>query len=508
MTQSLESLDRFLSRPLGLVINGTEQAAASGGSFPVVNPATAQTLTTVADGTGADVDLAVAAARVAFESWSSRAPSERADLLWRLGHRVEELAGEFARLEALDNGKPVSESLAVDIPLFTGLMKYYAGWATKIEGETIPTAGGAPFHVYTRREPVGVIAAIIPWNFPLLMCGYKLGPALAAGNTVVLKPAEQTPLSALRLMQVMGEVGFPPGVVNLVTGFGPTAGAPLAAHPGVDKVTFTGETGTGRKIMAAASGNMKRISLELGGKSPSLVFADADLDAAVEGTFGAVFFNQGQCCVAGARVYVQDAVYDDFVARLTERAAQVKLGSGLDPQTTMGPLVSAEQRDRVLSLIDSGLAEGARPASGTGRADESGLRDGYFVSPVILTDVAQDMRVMREEIFGPVALVSRFSTEAEAIQAANDTAFGLASGIWTRDIKRGHRVAAAIRAGVVWVNNYGWFDPAVPYGGFRLSGFGKELGREALDAYLQTKTVWVDLSLCCDVREVTPDRLR
>jgi len=502
MTGSLESLDQFLARPLGLVIAGTEQPATKGGTYPTVNPATGATLTTVADGTEADVDLAVAAARHAFGSWSARAPAARADLLWRLGQRVEELADEFARLEALDNGKPTSESHLVDVPLFTGLMKYYAGWATKIEGETIPAAGGAPFHVYTRREPVGVVAAIIPWNFPLLMCGYKLGPALAAGNTVVLKPAEQTPLSALRLMQVLAEVGFPPGVVNVVTGDGPGAGAPLAAHPDVDKVTFTGETGTGRKIMNAAGGNMKRLSLELGGKSPSLVFADADLDAAVEGTFGAVYFNQGQCCIAGARVYVEDAVYDEFLARLTARLQQVRLGSGLDPATTMGPLVSAEQRDRVHTLIDSGLAEGAHAigpggrdgASRAGRVDDPALADGYYVQPTILTDVTPDMRVMREEIFGPVALVSRFSSEEEAVRAANNTSFGLASGVWTRDIKRGHRVAAAIRAGVVWVNSYGMFDVAVPYGGFKLSGFGKELGREALDAYLQTKTVWVDLS--------------
>lgn len=490
----LETLEAFLARPLGMVINGIEQPAAGGATFPVINPATGQQITSVADGTEQDVNFAVWAARTAFEPWSELPPARRADLLWKLGARIEELADEFARLEAIDNGKPTSESLMVDVPLFAGLMKYYAGWATKIEGDTIPTAGGAPFHVYTRREPVGVVAAIIPWNFPLLMCGYKLGPALAAGNTVVLKPAEQTPLSALRLMQVIAEVGFPPGVVNVVTGFGETAGAPLAAHSDVDKVTFTGETATGRKILVAAGGNMKRLSLELGGKSPSLVFEDADLDAAVEGTFGAVFFNQGQCCIAGARVYVQSSVYDEFLDKLTARVQQVRLGSGLDPATTMGPVVSAEQQARVLALIGSGLEDGATLAVGGGQVSDPALTGGFFVQPTVLTDVRPDMRVMREEIFGPVALVARFDTEDEAVQAANDTSFGLAAGVWTRDIKRGHRVAARIKAGVVWVNNYGWFDVAVPYGGFKMSGFGKELGREALDAYLQTKTVWVDLS--------------
>jgi phenylacetaldehyde dehydrogenase len=345
-------------------------------------------------------------------------------------------------------------------------------------------------HIYTRREPVGVVAAIIPWNFPLLMCGYKLGPALAAGNTVVLKPAEQTPLSALRLAQLIEEVGFPAGVVNVLTGFGPDAGAPLAAHHGVDKITFTGETTTGQKIMEAAKGNMKRLSLELGGKSPSVVFADADLDAAVEGTFGAIYFNQGQCCVAGARVYVQEPVYEEFTQRLVKRLATVRLGSGLDADTTMGPLVSAAQRDRVRSLIDSGVAEGAVPVTGGGIVGGP----GFFVEPTVFTGVRPDMRIMREEIFGPVGMVASFSSEEEAVTAANDTAFGLASGVWTSDIKRGHRMAAAIRAGVVWVNTYGHFDVAVPYGGFGLSGFGKELGRETLDAYLQTKTVWVDLS--------------
>ena len=381
------------------------------------------------------------------------------------------------------------------VPLAAEIFRYYAGWATKIEGSSIPTAAGLPLHVYTRREAVGVVAAIVPWNFPLLMCAYKAGPALAAGNTIVLKPAEQTPLSALRLADLVEEVGFPPGVVNVVTGDGPSAGAPLAAHPGVDKVTFTGETATGRKILEASKGNLKRVSLELGGKSPNVIFADADLDAAVEGTYGAVYFNQGQCCIAGARVYVHEEVEDAFVEKLLAKLKSVRLGSGLLDDTDMGPLVSVEQAERVTGYIGSALAEGATELAGGGAAEmEDDLAGGYFVRPALLTGVTPEMRVMREEIFGPVGMVSTFADEDEVVDAANDTEFGLAAGLWTADVKRAHRVAARLQAGTVWINTYGFFDVAVPYGGFRMSGYGKELGEEALEPYLQTKSVWTDLS--------------
>jgi len=480
---------------LRMLIGGERLDAASGERLEVLNPATGEILATVPAAGPDDVDAAVAAARRALPVWQGLAPARRAELMWNLGTRIGELSEELATLEALDNGKTRGDALMVDIPLAAEIFRYYAGWATKIEGSSIPTAAGLPLHVYTRREAVGVVAAIVPWNFPLLMCAYKAGPALAAGNTIVLKPAEQTPLSALRLADLVEEVGFPPGVVNVVTGDGPSAGAPLAAHPGVDKVTFTGETATGRKILEASKGNLKRVSLELGGKSPNVVFADADLDAAVEGTYGAVYFNQGQCCIAGARVYVHAEVEDAFVEKLLAKLKSVRLGSGLLDDTDMGPLVSVEQAERVTGYIDSALAEGATELAGGGAAEmEEDLAGGYFVRPALLTGVTPEMRVMREEIFGPVGMVSTFVDEDEVVAAANDTEFGLAAGLWTADVKRAHRVAARLHAGTVWINTYGFFDVAVPYGGFRMSGYGKELGEEALDPYLQTKSVWTDLS--------------
>ncbi|MBS1894580.1 MAG: aldehyde dehydrogenase family protein [Actinobacteria bacterium] len=494
MTESTALLDLEAS-DLRLLIGGERVDASSGERFDVENPATGETIATVPAGTAADVDAAVAAARAALPGWIAMAPAARAELLWNLGTRIAELSEELATLEALDNGKTRGDALMVDIPLASEIFRYYAGWATKIEGSAIPTAGGLAQHVYTIREPVGVVAAIVPWNFPLLMCAYKAGPSLAAGNTLVIKPAEQTPLAALRLADLVAEVGFPPGVVNVVTGDGPNAGAPLAAHPGVDKVTFTGETTTGQKILDASKGNLKRVSLELGGKSPSVVFADADIDAAVEGTYGAVYFNQGQCCIAGARVFVHEDVHDAFVEKLLAKLRSVRLGSGLDADTDMGPLISAEQAERVSGYIAAGREEGATELAGGGPAELEGEHaNGYFVKPALFTDVNPEMRVMREEIFGPVGMVSRFRDEEEAIAGANDTVFGLASGIWTSDVKRAHRVASQIHAGTVWINTYGFFDVAVPYGGFRMSGYGKELGKEALDPYLQTKSVWTDLS--------------
>lgn len=489
--QLLDPVNRFVAADRGGLIGG-EWVPGSGGTIDVENPATGTILTSVANMTATDVDAAVDAARRALPVWRGLPPTERAQLMWRLGDLIAERADEFAQLDALDNGKTVGDALAVDLPLTIEIFRYYAGWVTKIEGRQLPISI-PDFHAYTRREPMGVVGAIVPWNFPLLMCAYKLGPALAAGNTVVLKPAEQTPLSALRLGELIIEAGFPPGVVNIITGDGPTTGAPLAAHTGVDKVSFTGDYQTGRKILDASQGNLKRVTLELGGKSPNIVFPDAQLDAAVDGAFGSVFFNQGQCCIAGSRLFAHEAIADELVERLVAKAEGIVLGSGLDDRTDMGPLVSAVQLDRVLGHVERARQDGATVLTG-GERGEGTLAAGHFVRPTVVTDVDSSMPIMNDEVFGPVVAVSRFTDEADVVERANDIRFGLAAGIWTTDVRRTHRVAAALQAGTVWVNTYGMFDVAAPYGGYKMSGYGRELGEESLDAYLQSKTVWVNLA--------------
>jgi phenylacetaldehyde dehydrogenase len=487
----LEQVRSFIDRDHLNLIGGEWTASGSGARLEVENPATGEVLTEIPASTIDDVNEAVSAARDAFGGWQAKMPAERAKLMWRVGDLIEENAEELAQLDVLDNGKTFGDAMAVDIPLVAEIFRYYAGWVTKIEGRELPVSI-PDFHTYTRREALGVVGAIVPWNFPLLMCGYKLGPALAAGNTVVLKPAEQTPLSALRLGELIIEAGFSSGVVNIVTGDGPGAGAPLSAHTDVDKISFTGDYETGRKILDASKGNLKRVTLELGGKSPNIVFADADLDAAVDGSFAAVFFNQGQCCVAGARLFAHVDIAEELTARLVEKAEAVRLGSGLDEATEMGPLVSGVQLDRVLGHVEAARSQGAEILVGGERADGE-LADGHFMRPTVMNNVDPAMDVMQDEVFGPVLAISTFTDEDQAVSIANDVRFGLAAGIWTTDVRRAHRVAAALKAGTVWLNTYGMFDVAAPYGGFKMSGYGRELGEESLDSYMQTKTVWVNL---------------
>lgn len=484
----------FLAAAKQLYIGGEFVDAASGRTFVTYDPATGERLADVAHGEAADIDRAVRAARRAFDDgpWASMKPNERERLIWRVGDLLTELAAAFGQLEALDNGKSAAIASAVDTAWAADVFRYYAGSATKIEGSTVnvsmPFAPGGEFHAYTLREPVGVCGLIVPWNFPLLMASWKLAPALAAGNTVILKPAEQTPLTALMLAEVFAEAGFPPGVVNIVPGFG-DAGAALSAHDDVDKVAFTGSTEVGKKIVDAAKGNLKKVTLELGGKSPNIVFADADFDAAVQGSLNAWLFNHGQCCVAGTRLYVESSIFDRFTDAVAEAASNVKIGPGLDPTTELGPLVSQEQLDRVTGYLRDGLADGARALTGGKRWGET----GYFVEPTVLVDVQPEFSVVREEIFGPVVAAMPFDADDGIVTAANDSIYGLAAGIWTRDISKAHRTARRLKAGSVWINQYNGFDTAMPFGGYKQSGWGRELGASAIDLYTQTKAVNVAL---------------
>jgi phenylacetaldehyde dehydrogenase len=479
----------FLAGKHQLLIDGKWVDAKSGKIFDVFDPATGQAIAAVAEADAADVDEAVKAARRAFESgpWGKISPADRCKLIWKLADLLETHADEIAELEALDNGKPIRDARNVDLPGSHEILRYMAGWATKINGATIVVSAPGDWHAYTLREPVGVVGQIIPWNFPLMMAAWKIAPALAAGCTIVLKPAEQTPLSALRLGQLIQDAGFPDGVVNILTGFGETAGAALAAHPDVDKVAFTGSTEVGKLIVQAAAGNLKKVSLELGGKSPAIVFPDADMDVAISGTSSAIFFNMGQCCTAGSRLYAHKRVFDRLMQGVADHAAQIRVGHGLEPETQLGPLVSDEQFRRVTGYLEAGRQQGAQVVTGGGRVGDA----GYFVQPTVLTDTKPDMSVVREEIFGPVVCAIPFDDDDldHIARTANDTPYGLAASIWTRDLGIAHKLARRIKAGTVWINTHNFGDPALPFGGFKQSGWGREMGFEAIELYTEVKAV-------------------
>ena len=471
-------------------IGGKWLPSASGKTFDTIHPATEEVICKVAEGDKADVDAAVDAAREAFDNgpWRTMDARDRGALIYKLAELIEEEAEELAALETLDNGKPINDSRAADIPLVIDCLKYYAGWADKIQGKTIPIRGD--YFCYTRREPVGVVGQIIPWNFPALMAAWKWGPALAAGCTIVMKPAEQTPLTCLRMARLAQKAGIPDGVINVVPGYGPTAGAALVAHPGVDKIAFTGELSTAKIIQRSAAETMKRLTFELGGKSPNVIFADADLDAAVQGAHFALYFNQGQCCCAGSRLYVEQKVYDEVIDRIAEKNKSTKIGDPFDPETQQGPQVDKAQFDKILQYVEYGKKDGAKCVTGGKRHGNK----GYFVEPTLFANVTDDMRIAREEIFGPVMSALKFKNVDEIIQRSNDTNFGLAAAVWTRDVAKAHRYAKEVRAGTVWVNCYDVFDAAAPFGGFKQSGLGRELGEAGLDNYTESKTVTVSLA--------------
>ena len=490
----------FIAREHGLFIDGNWRAGNSGERIVSIDPATGRPLATIAAGNGADVDAAVVAARRALSNpaWRDITPLARGELLHRLAELVEAHADELAFIESLDNGKPVTVARAVDAGTTAKLFRYFAGWPSKFEGSTIPLSprNGLRILNYTVHEPIGVVGAIVPWNFPMSMASWKLAPALATGNTVVLKPAEETSLSTLRLAELIAEAGFPPGVVNVVTGLGTVVGAAIAEHHGVDKVAFTGSTEVGRRITTAATGNMKKVSLELGGKSPHIVLADADPVAVAAAAADGIFFNQGQTCTAGSRLYVHADIYDDVMSALIAKAESIVVGPGQDPATQMGPLVSARQLETVSGYVQSGVVQGATVATGgttpEGLADQYG--GGYFLSPTVLSETKQSMRVVQEEIFGPVLVAMPWQDVDDLIDKANDSPYGLAAGIWTNDITAAHNIAAAVKAGTVWINCYNLTDPASPFGGYKQSGWGREMGRGVLEQYTETKSIWVNLT--------------
>lgn len=482
----------FVQGPHKMLIGAERVGAASGATLAVIDPATGAVLTHVPAGDRADVDAAVAAARAAFDGpWKQVSPQQRGKLLWRLADLIERDAEQLAQIESLDNGKPINEARYVDLPLSIDILRYYAGWPTKITGDTIPVSYprnfGGNYHSYTLKGPLGVVAAIVPWNLPLCMAIKKLAPALATGNTIVVKPAEQTPLSIEWLGGLMLEAGFPEGVFNFVTGYGDTAGAALVEHRDVAKITFTGSVETGKRIARTATDTLKRVSLELGGKSPNIIFDDADTDAAIFNASLAIFACQGESCIAGSRLYVQDKVFDKVVAGVAERARAIRLGVGLEATTEMGPLISSEHLDKVMSYVDLGRSEGAEIVAGGATWGDK----GFFVQPTVIANPSATSRLVREEIFGPVLSVIRFDTEEEVVAAANDSRFGLGAGVWTQDISRAQRMISAVESGQVWVNCYQACDAALPFGGVKESGLGRETCKESLDEFLELKTVVV-----------------